>query len=100
MRRYVLGLLHLDSSVNPLLFFGPFCLLIGYLIFRSSFLPRILGVLMAVAGLGWLAFLIPLSHTISPLPLKSSASSRNCHFGLWLLAMGVNVEQWKQQAAS
>jgi Domain of unknown function (DUF4386) len=35
------------------------CFLIGYLIFTSTFLPRILGALMALAGLCWLAFLSP-----------------------------------------
>jgi len=49
----VLGLFH-PSPLNPLVFFGPYCLLIGYLIMRSFFLPRILGVLMKFAGLGWL----------------------------------------------
>lgn len=38
-----------------ILFFGFYCLLIGYLIFRSTFLPRILGALMAIAGCAWLA---------------------------------------------
>src|SRR5207248_7369992 len=37
-----------------LVFFGFYCLLIGYLIFRSPFLPRILGAAMTFAGLGWL----------------------------------------------
>ena len=52
-------LLHAASPISPLVLFGFYCLLIGYLIFRSNFLPRILGVLMAIAGLGWLTFLWP-----------------------------------------
>src|SRR5258706_9658499 len=40
--------------VNSLVFFGFYCLLIGYLILKSTFLPRILGVLMMFGGLGWL----------------------------------------------
>jgi Domain of unknown function (DUF4386) len=48
-------LLHLaPSDVNPLVFFGFYCFLIAYLIFRSTFLPRTLAALMAFAGFGWL----------------------------------------------
>ena len=47
--------LHVQGYNVSLVFFGFYCLLVGHLIFRSSFLPRILGVLMAIAGLCYLA---------------------------------------------
>jgi hypothetical protein len=52
------GPLHL-TRVNPLVFFAIYCLLLGWLIFRSRFAPPALGGLMAFAGLGWLTFLSP-----------------------------------------
>jgi hypothetical protein len=55
----VLKLFHLAPyKINSLVFFGPYCLLIGFLIFRSTFLPQILGMLLAFAGLGWRAWRI------------------------------------------
>ena len=80
-------------------FFGFYCLLIGYLIFRSTFLPRILGVLMAIAGLGWLTFLSPaLTHALSPYIL--AAGLGEVSLTLWLLVAGVNAERWKEQASA
>jgi hypothetical protein len=93
-----LGLLHLDSPVSPLFFFGPFCLLIGYLIFRSSFLPRIFGVAMAFAGLGWLAFLLPAIPNYLSIGIKVIGFLAELSLCLWLLVMGVNVERWMKQA--
>ena len=64
----VLGPFHLvPIPINNLIFFGAYCLLIGYLISRSIFMPRILGALMALGGLGWMTFISPpLAHYVSP----------------------------------
>lgn len=95
----ILDALHLGSfRMNPLVFFGCYCLLIGYLIVRSTFLPKILGVLMAFGGLGWLTFISSalsgylLPYNMAPGVLGESALT------LWLLAAGVNAQRWNQQA--
>ena len=81
-------------------FFGFYCLLIGYLIFRSAFLPRILGVLMAFAGLGWLTFLSPrLADDLAPY-IQILGILAELSLCLWLLVMGVNVQRWKEQAGA
>jgi hypothetical protein len=79
---------------------GFYCLLIGYLIFRSTFLPRILGALMAFAGLGWLTYLSnPLVNNLSPYNL-AAAILAELSLTLWFLVMGVNVQRWKEQASA
>jgi Domain of unknown function (DUF4386) len=88
------------SSVSPLLFFGPDCLLLGYLIFRSTFLPRILGVLMALAGLGWLMFLSPSPAKHLSLYIMILGVLAEGLLMLWLLVKGVNVQRWKEQASA
>ena len=89
---------HASLPISPLLFFGPYCLLIGYLIFRSTFLPPILGVLMALAGLGWLAFLSPtLAHYLS-LGIEILGVVAEASLMLWLIVKGVNVQRWKEPA--
>jgi hypothetical protein len=81
-----------------LVFHGFYCILMGYLIFRSSFLPRILGALIALAGLGWLTYLSnSLVNHLSPYNLASGLFGDVSVF-LWLLLMGVNEQRWKEQA--
>jgi Domain of unknown function (DUF4386) len=81
-----------------LVFFGFYCLLIGYLIFRSTFLPRLLGAGMMFAGLGWLTFLFPpLAGYLSPYILLPGLLGEGS-LTLWLLAFGVNDQRWKEQA--
>jgi hypothetical protein len=81
-----------------LAFFGIWCVLIGYLIFRSTFMPRIIGVLEALAGLCWLTFLWPpLGRYLSPYN-QVLAAPGELSLMLWLLVMGVNAQKWKEQA--
>jgi hypothetical protein len=56
------------QGVNvAILFDGFYCILIGYLAFRLTLLPRILGALMLLGGLGWLTFLSStLTNYLSP----------------------------------
>ena len=82
-----------------LVFFGLWCVLIGYLIFRSTFLPRILGVLLAIDGLGWMLYLSPpLAQHLFPFIAVASGLAE-IPLMLWLLIVGVNTERWKEQAS-
>jgi hypothetical protein len=88
------------GAAMALVFFGFYALLTGYLIIRSTFLPRILGVLGMFGGLGWLSFLyLPLGYRLFPfvvaLALLGAAS-----LILWLLVVGVNEQRWKEQASA
>jgi Domain of unknown function (DUF4386) len=94
--------LELNAQANHafLVFFGFYCVLIGYLIFRSTFLPRIVGALMAFAGLGYLTLLSkPLADYLSPYNLAPAALGKTSLM-LWLLVVGVNVQPWKEQASA
>jgi hypothetical protein len=79
-----------------LVFFGFWCVLIGYLIVRSRFIPRIIGILEAVAGLCWLTFLWPpLAHSLSPFN-QVPAALGELSLMFWLLVMGVNAQRWNE----
>lgn len=84
--------------INPLVFFGFYCLLIGYLIFRSTFLPQILGALMAFGGLGWLTFVSArLANYLSPYNFVPGMFGQGA-LTLWLLVMGLDVPRWEERA--
>ena len=80
-----------------LAFFGFCCMLTGYAIYKSTFLPWILGVLLVMAGVGYSTYLWPpLANYLYPYNLALGVGE--LLLGLWLLVFGVNVEQWKEQA--
>lgn len=84
--------------IHSLVFFGFYCFLIGILIFRSKFLPRVLGALMAIAGLGWLTFISrPLAASLSPYHYIAGGIGEGL-LTFWLLVMSIDSVKWNEQA--
>lgn len=89
---------HLRGVNAALVCHGVYCVLIGYLVVRSTFLPRILGVPMAVAGLAWLITLSPqLAHSLHSYAQTLGFLGEGLLM-LWLFAMGVDVQKWIENA--
>jgi hypothetical protein len=85
-----------------LVFFGFGCLTLAYLILRSRFFPRIIGALLAIEGLGYLinSFSLFLAPALQAriFPYFSATAIAEVALCVWLLAKGVNVPRWKEQA--
>jgi len=79
------------QPVSPMVFFGLHLLLVGYLILKSTLLPRGVGALLVLGGLGHLTFLSPdLTTGLYPYNLVAGFLGEGS-LTLWLLVMGVNV---------
>lgn len=82
-----------------MVFHGIFCILTGWLIYKSDFLPRTLGVLIAFGGLSWLTYFSPrLESYLSPYNLACGLIVESSLF-LWLLVMNLNTQRWNEQVA-
>jgi hypothetical protein len=95
--------LHGYGFAIGLIFFGFTIVLLGYLIYRSGYLPRIIGVLLVIGGLGYLTnsfaqILGPaLAASLLPWDLLP-ASLGELGLALWLTVKGINVQKWKERA--
>ncbi len=96
------AMLFLDMRQNGILlalvFWGLWLLPLGVLVFKSGFLPKVLGVLLVIAGAGYVIesgaqILSPGLATISQFTFVGEVL-----FTLWLLIKGVNVERWQEVA--
>jgi hypothetical protein len=91
---------HTRGFALALVFFGVECLILGYLIRRSGYLPWVIGVLMQVAGVAYLAnsFVLLLapafSSTVFPLIIAPVLAGEGS-LALWLVVKGVDAERWK-----
>jgi Domain of unknown function (DUF4386) len=102
MQAVVLTLFKLNALAYDigLVFFGFWYVLIGYLIFRSTFLPRMIGALGVLAGFGYLTLLWqPLAHYLYPYNL-ALAGPGEISLLLWLIVKGVNARKWKETAGA
>jgi uncharacterized protein DUF4386 len=86
-------------------FYGCYILSAAYLVFRSTFLPRTVGVLLAIGGLCYLtnsfaAFLSPgfAAHLLPYILVPGGLGELS--LCLWLLVMGVNAQRWTEQAST
>ena len=99
---HALALLFLQVSAQSgsvaLAFAGVFELLLGYLIFRSGFLPRVIGVLVALAGIAWLTFLYPPLSTFLLTEVEVLGFVAELALMLWLLIRGVDSRRWTELA--
>jgi hypothetical protein len=88
-----------------LLFFGCFCVVIGRVIYKSGFLPKVIGALMQITGLCYLtdSFALILSPAFANRLFPAivlPAFVGEVSFCLWLLLKGVDVQRWKEQASA
>jgi hypothetical protein len=95
--------LHAQGLNIGFAFFGLYCLTLGYLIVRSSFLPWIVGALLAVTGFAYLAdsFAGLLDPSLGKQLFVFSGIAGALGEGsltLWLLIVGVNPQRWREQA--
>jgi hypothetical protein len=94
--------LHANGYLTIMVFFGIYCALLGILVFRSGFLPRVIGVLLAFAGVGDVAqsfsvFLaVPIPGALGTV-YSMAALIGEGSLALWLAAVGVNPVRWESR---
>ena len=87
-----------------MVFFGVQCFVIGYLISRSTFLPRGLGILLSIGGTCYIIvsfanFLLPLGARLVPFIIPVALIGEGS-LAVWLLVKGVNEQRWYDQASA
>ena len=81
------------------IFWGLWLFPMGYLVFKSNYIPKIIGVLLIIGGMGYLIDFV----TFFVFPHFGVVFSEYAFLGevlmvFWLLIKGVNVEQWEKRA--
>ena len=99
-----LGLVSIGYDIQQVVY-AFYLLAAGYLVFKSTFVPRVIGVLLAIGAVAYLiysfaSFLAPAfsAQLVPYIQLPSLVGEGS--FCLWLLIVGVNVQSWNQKAGA
>jgi hypothetical protein len=99
-----LDLQAVSYDIQQVIYVG-YLLAAGCLVFRSTFLPRILGALLAIGGLCYLTY--SFADVLSPgfaarlVPyIQVPSGVAELSLCLWLLVVGVNAQRWEEQASA
>ena len=89
--------LHDRGGTIAFIFWGLWLFPLGYLVFKSGFFPRILGVLLIMSGFGYVidSFATFLGYEVN---IGLFTAWGELLFILWLLIKGVNTEKWEKRA--
>ena len=84
--------------LNTLVLFGAYCIGLGWLTLKATFLPKAIGALLIIAGLSWLTYIDPLLAKRLGVLAMSPGMIGEGVLTLWLLAAGVDPERWRAQS--
>lgn len=94
---------HTYGYLLGLVFFGLHLAVLGYLVYRATYLPRFLGVLLALAACGYLAdsftyFLVAGYEGAASPAVLAPAVVAELAMIVWLVFKGVDADAWRQEA--
>ena len=83
------------------MFFALHLLVLGYVVYKSGYLPKILGIMLVVAASGYFidsfgTVLLPQYEALYASVVVLTAIVGELPLSFWLLIKGINVEQWKK----
>ncbi len=76
-----------------LIVFGFHLVLLGYLVYRSGYMPKVLGAVLSLVGIGWIVYeLRPYLYPTANLGWIPLAGAAELLLPLWLLIMGWRIK--------
>jgi hypothetical protein len=90
--------LGVQASNLVIVVFGFHAMVLGYLVYHSTFVPRVIGVVFALAGIAGCLMLVPIVATQFLPILLGLGATAELSLTAWLLFAGIDLERWLRQA--